>query len=134
MDIEVQVLEVIRQLEEFSEGRGVSIKEITERLIERHGEDFGRKITPHWVGHIIRRKLGLRTERRDSNYVIHAAEGPKLKRLFDRYGLSPTPQADSTDFTDFSSGTSGSRDSEKPASYLRDESSPEALFNLDQSP
>jgi hypothetical protein len=134
MDVEAQVLEVIRQLEEFSEGQGVPIKEIAEQLIQRHGEDLGRKITPHWVGYIIRRKLGLRTERRDSNYVIQLSEGPKLKRLFDKYGLSSIAQPDSTDFTDFSSAAGANAGSEKPAYSLRDESSPEPWFGRDRSP
>ncbi len=29
-----------------------SVKEISDRLAELHGEDLGRKITPHWVGYI----------------------------------------------------------------------------------
>ena len=58
MDIEAQVLEIIRELRGESPGAGLSIKEIGIRFIERHGEDFDRKITPHWVGQIVRRKLG----------------------------------------------------------------------------
>jgi hypothetical protein len=65
MDMEAQVLEIIQELQESSYGIGLSIKEVANRFIERHGEDFERKITPHWVGHVIRRKLGIR-----ENYII----------------------------------------------------------------
>src|SRR5438034_5506493 len=46
----------------------------------QHGEDFERKVTPHWVGHIVRRKLQLKTERRREGYVI-AATDRKSTRL-----------------------------------------------------
>src|SRR2546427_2899150 len=98
MDIEAQVLEGIRELREY--GEGLSIKEIATRFIERHGEDFERKVTPHWVGHIIRRKLQLKTEKRHGNYVVAGSEGPKLARLFERYGIEAYPGdlGDSGDF------------------------------------
>ncbi len=62
MDMEAQVLEIIRELQQSSYETGIPIKEITQRFAEKHGEDYERKITPHWIGHIIRRKLGLRTD------------------------------------------------------------------------
>ena len=87
MDIEAQVLEIIRELQSVSDGAGISIKEIATRFIEQHGEDFERKITPHWIGRIVRRKLGLKTYRRAGNYYLAESEKPKLERLFERYGL-----------------------------------------------
>jgi hypothetical protein len=50
-----------------------------------------RKITPHWVGHIVRRKLGLKTGKHHGSYVIASSEGPKLIGLFEKYGVSTTP-------------------------------------------
>src|SRR5437867_11891675 len=81
MDMEAQVLEVIQELQSVSDGAGISIKEIASRLIEQHGEDFERQVTPRWVGRIVRRKLGLRTEKRHGSYVIASSEGPNLARL-----------------------------------------------------
>jgi hypothetical protein len=97
MDIEAQVLEIIQELQNLGDNGGISIKEISNRFIEHHGEDFERKVTPHWVGHIVRRKLGLKTEKRHGSYVIASAEAPKLARLYEKYGVS----ADSGDFGDF---------------------------------
>jgi hypothetical protein len=91
MDIEAQVLDVIRELQESSYGTGSSIREITNRFVDRHGEDFERKITPHWVGQVVRRKLQLKAERRREGYVIAASEGPKLARLFEKYGIAGNP-------------------------------------------
>jgi hypothetical protein len=91
MDIEAQVLDVIRELEESSYGIGPSIREITNRFVEQHGEDFERKITPHWIGQVVRRKLQLKTERHREGYVIAASEGAKLARLFEKYGIASSP-------------------------------------------
>ncbi len=88
MDIEAQVLEIIQKLRDTPNGTGLSIRGITNRFIERHGEDFERKITPHWIGYILRRKLGLKTEKRHGSYVIAVTEGPKLVRLFEKYGIA----------------------------------------------
>jgi len=86
MDIEAQVLEIIQNLQKEGEA-ALSIKEIANRFIDRHGEDFERKITPHWIGQIVRRKLGLKTERKEIGYVISPTEGPKLARLLEKYGI-----------------------------------------------
>jgi hypothetical protein len=90
-DMEAQVLEIILELEQSSYEPAITIKEITQRFAEKHGEDYERKITPHWIGHIVRRKLGLKTERYREGYVIAASERPKLDRLFERYGILSQP-------------------------------------------
>jgi hypothetical protein len=112
LDIEAQVLEIIQELQGAGYGSGVTIKEIATRFIEAHGEDFERKVTPHWVGHIVRRKLGLKTEKRHGSYVIVASEGPKLARLYEKYGVSAVPGdlGDSGDFAEGEEAPGPSRD------------------------
>jgi hypothetical protein len=88
MDIEAQVLEIIQEIQQDPFSPGLAVKEIAERFIARHSEDFERKITPHWVGSIIRRKLGLKTERRMEGYRVAGSEMPKLARLYEKYGLT----------------------------------------------
>src|SRR5258708_15158690 len=88
MDIEAQVLEIIQELQGLNYDGGISIKEIANRFIEQHGEDFERKVTPHWIGQIVRRKLQLKTERRREGYVIATIEEAKLARLFEKYGIA----------------------------------------------
>jgi hypothetical protein len=96
MDVEAQMLEIIHELQRDPYSPGLAVKEITERFIARHSEEFDRKITPRWVGFIIRQKLGLKTERRETGYVIASGEAPKLPRLYAKYGLAanPKPPAD----------------------------------------
>jgi hypothetical protein len=90
MDVEANILEVMQHLLS-SPGEGLSIKEITSRFAERHSDDFERKITPHWIGQIIRRKLHLRTERHSQGYEIPISEKPKLERLLEIYGIAAGP-------------------------------------------
>jgi hypothetical protein len=87
MDVEAQMLEIIQEIQQDPFSPGLVIKEIAERFIARHGEDFDRKITPHWVGYVIRRKLGLRTERHMDGYRIAATEKAKLLRLCEKFGI-----------------------------------------------
>jgi hypothetical protein len=87
MDVEAQVLEIIQELQALNDGAGIPIKEIASRFIEQHGEEFERKVTPHWIGQIIRRKLQLKTERRREGYVIAASEEVKMARLFAKCGI-----------------------------------------------
>ena len=87
MDMEAQVLEIIQELRESPYADGVSIKEIAERMADRHGDDFERKVTPHWIGNVVRRKLGLKSVRRGGNYYVAESEKEKLGQLFERYGL-----------------------------------------------
>lgn len=66
----------------------LSIKEITDRFAERHGDDYERKVTTKWIGGIVRKRLGLRPQKSHGTFVIPTDEMPKLKRLYEKYGLS----------------------------------------------
>jgi hypothetical protein len=112
MDIEAQVLEIIQELQGPPHGTGLSIREITGRFIERHGEDFERRVTPHWIGQIVRRKLGLRTEKRHGSYVVAASEGPKLTRLFEKFGIDAS-LGDLGDSGDFQTETETQQDAQE---------------------
>jgi hypothetical protein len=85
MDLEAQVLECIRDLRDA--GRPLAIKDITNWLVDRHGDECERKLTTKWIGNVIRRKLQLRPVRASSGYVIPPEELPKVDRLYERYGI-----------------------------------------------
>ena len=87
MDPEAEVLEIISEMLDSSD-REISIKNIASRFAEKHGEDFVRKITPHWIGRIVRKKLSIRTQKQRDGYLIDISEKPKLERLFQRYGIT----------------------------------------------
>jgi hypothetical protein len=87
MDIEAQILEVIRDLNASGQAR-LSIKEIADSFTDRYGADYERKISAKWVGSIIRRKLSLKTQKSGGVFVIPLSEEPKLTRLYERYGIA----------------------------------------------
>jgi hypothetical protein len=86
MEMEAQVLEMIRKL--FGMREEPTIKEITSHFIEKYGEDYDKKITPKWIGSIIRRKLNIKTEKGRTHFVIPGSEREKLERLYEKYGIS----------------------------------------------
>lgn len=87
LDMEAQVLQIIRDMIERGE-QTLSVKDMTSWFADRHGEDFERKITPRWIGNIIRKKLSLKTRKSHGNFVIPLSEGPKLARLYEKYGVN----------------------------------------------
>jgi hypothetical protein len=87
MDTEAQVLEVIRDLAGSWEKPTLAIRDITSWCVDRYGEEYEKKITPKWIGYIIRKKLRLKTERHSNGYEIATSEQEKLSRLYERYGI-----------------------------------------------
>ena len=87
MDVEAQVLEVIRDLAELEESR-LSVREITSWFMDRYGDEYDRRVTPKWIGSVIRSRLHLKTRKSHGVFVIPIEERPKLKWLFEKYGLT----------------------------------------------
>jgi hypothetical protein len=88
MDMDAQVLETIRDLYASSADGKVSVKEVASWFIDKHGEEYDRKITAKWIGYVIRRKLGIKAERGREGYVIAISEKAKLERLYEKYGIA----------------------------------------------
>lgn len=87
MDLEAHILEVIRDLRAFQGEGPITIKAVTDWLAERHGAEYERKLTPKWIGGVIRRKLHLGTRKIGGSYVLLPSEAPKLTRLYEKYGV-----------------------------------------------
>ncbi|MCG3198811.1 MAG: hypothetical protein HUU16_14740 [Candidatus Omnitrophica bacterium] len=104
MDMEAQVLQVIRDLREA--GEPLSLKAITSWFADRHAEEYDRKITPKWIGYVIRKKLHLKTYKSDGVFVIQPDQKPVLERLFRKYGVGEdeAPSRDFRDVRDFGEG------------------------------
>ena len=49
MDMEAQILEVVRDLVDRSDNGRIAIKDITNMLAARHEEEYDNKITPKWI-------------------------------------------------------------------------------------
>ena len=89
MDIEAQILEIIRDILSARAGR-LGVKDITSWFVDRHGEDYERKVTTKWIGSVIRKNLHLKTQKSHGVFVIPISEQPKLERLFEKYGVGVT--------------------------------------------
>src|SRR5260370_28844425 len=73
LDMEAQILEIIRDMLASPYETRLAIKDITSWFIDRHGVDYERKITTKWIGSVIRKKLGLTTERSRDGYLVPVA-------------------------------------------------------------
>ena len=89
-DTEAHVLEVIRDMAARSSTAPVAIKELARQFSDRHAADYDRKITPKWIGNIVRRNLQLRTHKSHGVFVVTPGQVSRLARLYDQYGLAQT--------------------------------------------
>jgi hypothetical protein len=87
LDVEADILAIIRILLATPDTRQVSIKDITAELQKRYGGEYDRNITSKWVGGIVRRRLQIKTQKSNGIYIIPIAQRPRLDRLFEKYGL-----------------------------------------------
>jgi hypothetical protein len=86
LELEAQVLEVVHRLSEA--GSELAVKDIAAAFAERYGEEYGGKVTPRWIGSILRKRLNLKPRKYAGVFVVPTSEYPKLRHLFERYGLS----------------------------------------------
>ena len=57
-ELEAQVLDVLHEL---SQGGGaLAVKDVSVLFAERYGEEYGGKVTPRWIGSILRKRLNLK--------------------------------------------------------------------------
>jgi hypothetical protein len=92
MDIEAQVLEVIKNLE--GQQSKLAVGEVTAAFIDRYGKEYERPITNKWIGHIIRRKLSIKTQKSHGVFIIPLGERERLRRLYEKYGIIDPPTSE----------------------------------------
>ena len=91
MDVEAQVLEVIKHLQR--QRSKLTVGEVAAAFIERHGKEYERPITDKWMGYIIRRKLHIKTQKSHGVLIVPLTEHERLRYLYDKYGVSEAPDA-----------------------------------------
>ena len=89
--VEAEVLEVIRTIVGKGPEARLAVQDITEGFIARHGKEYERRITPRWIGSIIRRRLGLKPSRSTGVFRLGPEEVAKLASMYERYGLPKEP-------------------------------------------
>jgi hypothetical protein len=85
LELEAQVLDVLHGL--FKAGGELAAKDIAAAFTERYGEEYGGKVTPRWIGSILRKRLNLKPRKSGGVFVVPQSEYPKLRHLFERYGF-----------------------------------------------
>jgi len=85
---EAQVLQVIRDLV-AQPGARLAIQDITRGFVRRYGDDYERRVTPRWIGSIVRRRLGLKPSRTTGIFTLGPEEVARLAALYKRFGIEP---------------------------------------------
>jgi hypothetical protein len=83
---EAQVLHVIRDLV-AKPGSRLSIQDITQDFLARYGDEYERRITPRWVGSLVRRRLGLKPSRSTGVFTLTPEDVARLASLYKRFGV-----------------------------------------------
>jgi len=84
--VEADLLSVIKEISAQSK-KDVSISEITQAFIEKHGSAYDRQISPKWIGSMVRKKLRLSTRKKNGIYILNEGQVAKLKRLYQKYNI-----------------------------------------------
>jgi hypothetical protein len=80
-----QVVSVIYEMEQQKEK--LSIKSIVERVVFHYGAEWAFPPSAKKIGHVIRERLNLRTERTMSGYCLVPNQEERLAYLYQRYGV-----------------------------------------------
>jgi hypothetical protein len=91
---EAQVLSVIRDLVARGPDARLAIQDITREFLARYGAEYERRVTPRWIGSLVRRRLGLKASRTTGVFTLGPEEVARLASLYVRYGLVETGMND----------------------------------------
>lgn len=82
---EAELLTVIMYMRK--EKRPLVINELATEFRRRYGTRYERKITPKWIGGVIRTKLRLATRKAHSRYMISENQHDRIHRLCERFDV-----------------------------------------------
>ena len=87
--IEAEILRVIRDL--WSDPAStLSVSAITSEFAKRANEGFEVRINNRWMGHQLRKVLGLSTHKSRGVFVLSPQNAAKLEVLYKKFGLDPS--------------------------------------------
>jgi hypothetical protein len=96
LDIEAQLLEIIRDLSAEREEKTIALDVITKLFIERHGAEYNRPIANRWIGSRLRHQLHLALYKSHGVYVLPLADNAILQSLYAHYGIDRIESEDNT--------------------------------------
>jgi len=87
--VEAQILAVIRDLVASGPEARLAMQDITREFLARYGGEYERRVTPRWIGSLVRRRLGLKPSRTTGVFTLGPEDVARLSSLYVRYGLEP---------------------------------------------
>lgn len=87
MDIEARILEAIASSLPHESVPRLKIKGLTQWVAERYADEYARPLTGKWIGSVIRKRLGLPTEKSHGVYWVICDDTAYLQRLYAKYGV-----------------------------------------------
>lgn len=66
---------------------GASVRAVTNRFNAYHAAEYGGPVSNRWIGHVIRRRLGLKTRKSRGTFVVPVEEWPRVIATAHRYGI-----------------------------------------------
>jgi hypothetical protein len=88
------VLAVIRDLVAKGPEARLAIQDITRSFLARYGDQYERRVTPRWIGSLVRRRLGLHPSRSTGIFTLGPEDVARLASLYARYGVAPEGDSD----------------------------------------
>lgn len=85
--VEAEVLGAIQTIRQRSPRTGIAIAEIARELSNQDGSGYDRRISPKWVGYIVRKRLHLETRKSRGVYIVSEQPEESWKVLFERFGI-----------------------------------------------
>lgn len=84
---EGKLVAALHKVMEQSKGRPPGVGAIAEEFNRAAGNAYGRAVTEKWVGHMLRTRLRLSTQKSHGVYVVPIEERPKIDALAARYNV-----------------------------------------------
>lgn len=86
LQTEAELLQIIRELEVSK--NPLSLSEITKAFSSRFGNRYNRRVTPKWIGSLLRSKLHLTTRKSHGVYIIEENQGDRLDVLYRKFDVT----------------------------------------------
>jgi hypothetical protein len=85
LQTEAELLQVIHHLS--NEAQPLSLAAVTKEFMVRYAQRYSRRITPKWMGYLIRSKLHLATRKSNGAYIISEDQTDRLCALYQKYDV-----------------------------------------------
>jgi hypothetical protein len=86
--LEADVLAVLRSLASINTGRPLPLRDVAHLFSQAFGTDHGFAVSSRWVGDILRKRLGIATQKSHGVFVVPITERRKLSDLWLRYSVT----------------------------------------------